>query len=201
MGYRCLFALLFVALVGCGGGGSDGPQVTTLVLNPLSGRSGGVDSGGGVTTTAGAPVGDDPTLKGYRIVQAFSLDEIPAGVEILSAVYQNEQGEVVGEPYATLGVVRVISADIGASLGPEDYAGPGLAVLHGTLSDGASLGVKTLDLTDFVRNQVAAGVESRLDIQLQFDDEHDSDGAFDQAVFYGPARTPEMPGIVVRYRE
>lgn len=198
---RALLACgLVVSLASCGGGSSGGGEVT-VVLKPLTGLAGAVDSVGTVDTASAVVVGDDLADHGWRIVQAFSLAAIPEGAEILSAVYQNEQLEVVGAPYDTLGIVQMTSTDIGASLGGEDYAPLIFSLIYGTLSGDASLGVKTLDVTDGMRGQIDAGLTDRFDIRLSFTTEEDSDGSFDQAVLYGPARAGDVPGIVVRYRE
>lgn len=201
MGVRSLLAVCLLVLVGCGGGGDDGPQEFTVVLKPVASLSGGVDSAGGLSVTPGIVLGDDPTPTTYRIVQSFSVAGIPDGSVVISAIYRNEQVEVVGEPYATLGLVRMISTDLGAALGPEDYTPPGISLLHGTLSDSAALGVRTVDISDFVQNLVTADVTERFDIMLEFSTPDDGDGAFDQAVFYGPPRSGDLPGIVVRYRQ
>lgn len=195
----CFMGPCLLISAGCGGGGGDDPTDFTVVLKPEVLLSGGVDSGGGVAVTAGLPVGDDLSTTSYRIVQSFSVASIPDGATILSAVYQNQQIEVVGDPYATLTPVNMVSTVLGATLGPEDYTPPAVSLMHGTLSDSPTLGLKTVDMSDYIQNLVTNGTSERLDIMLLFEIPDDGDAAFDQATFYGPPRSGDIPGIVVRY--
>ena len=183
----------------CGGGGSDGPQEESVLLKPMEGLSGGVNSFGAAAALDVAPVGDDGSLNSYRIVQCFSLAPIPAGAEILSATYRNDQRGVVGGPYGALGHVSVQWADVGGLLGGEDFDEPGMLTSLGTLSSNATEGVKSLDVTPAVQWSVT-NAEPRLDVRLMFGTLHDGDLGDDYAAFYGRAQPGDVPGIVVRYR-
>lgn len=196
---RTLLLGVVALCVACGGGGGGGSGERTIVLKPMAGLSGGVNSFGGAVTLDVAPVGDDGSLNGYRIIQCFNLDLIPRGVEILSAVYRNEQIQVVGGPYGALQYVVARPCHAGEALDGDDYDSA-YPMFFGAFSQDARQEVKSLDLTTIVELRLGDG-DTRLDLMLAFKDETDGDVSDDFAAFYGRAQDGDVPGIVVRYRE
>jgi len=143
-------AILLVA--GCGGGGGDGgPATTTVTLHSTPTIDGTVIDGVLVnTSTYALQVGDTIAAAGKRGFLRFSITGIPSGATIVSAELRVHQSFVFGSPYASLGNVVVDQVQIGTALDLGDFGAVG--VVEGTLSSDASLGYKTLDVTDAVES-------------------------------------------------
>jgi len=186
-----------LAGAGCGGGGNGpaGPQ--TLVVYPTPTLSGYVYEGGpaygGVSTAAN--VGDNVVDRGIHLIRSFDLSGLPAGAQILSAVYEDEVRAVTGSPFATLGDIEATVTDVGLALDGSDYDGPAVAIVLGTLASDASLGVRTLDVTA----AVATYAGGRLDVMLAFDDDSDDDGTVDTATLRTLSPSVERPTLTIEY--
>jgi hypothetical protein len=183
-----LTALLLVA--GCGGGGGRGSVPSgnlTSLLAPGVAAEDGVAFSDFTFRTDGAlpPTGDlDTPGAGVRARQFYSFDlsAVPAGSIVTSAVLRADAFVVVGTPFTSLGSVVVDHVAYGA-LDGNDFAARALTEDVGTLADDATLGPRSLDVTDAVAEDVALG-RSRAQFRLRFAPrESDGDFAFDFVSF------------------
>jgi hypothetical protein len=152
---------LMLGLCGCGSGGTNPPLSGNLVsiLAP------GVPSEDGVaysnqtfrvdgvlpqTGDLGAP-GSVITARQFF---SFDLSAVPAGSIVTSAVLRVDAFVVVGTPFTTLGAVHVDHLDYGA-LDGLDFGARAITDGVGVLAEDATLGARSLDVTDAVTLDVA----------------------------------------------
>ena len=177
----CAVAVIAAAAfagVACSSGGDNTVQLTTLPAISSDGDMDGriryhVNTG---TTFLVAPnlpiiVGDADCLfpqsanngYGYRGFLCFPLSSIPAGANVTEVILQVPQTAVTSgasqeNPYPDLGNLTVhhITLTNGTSLSEADCLKSPIANM-GTLSTGAALGVKSLNVTSAVRTDLDNG--------------------------------------------
>jgi hypothetical protein len=155
-------ALLLACCGGGGGGGGDEPLYTAFHAAPE--YDGVALSSGSVffrPEEAFIFTGDlegsySPGYRG-RQVFAFHLGTPPVGVRVLRAELRLYQAVVEGSPFEKNGDVVVDHVDYVRDPGPDTYDGQNLTRNVGTLSEGPALGLRTLDVTEAVRDDLAAG--------------------------------------------
>jgi hypothetical protein len=172
-------------LTGCGGGGIFFGDPETVTNEPAT-LDGYVTSAGAVvaaSATNGIGVGDNNANEGRRGFVRFTLAGIPSDAEIVSAQIQLFQGGLDGNPYATLGTIRVDHMDLGAGLDAGDYNAAALVSDVGTLSINWNIEAKTLDVTTSIAADLMAG-RPTADFRLRFHlGNTDADGLNDTARF------------------
>ena len=156
---------ILVLAVACGGGGGGGdaePLSITVIAAP---EYDGVTSSTGFIAfrpeTSGGLTGDleasfSPGFQ-MRQVFAFHLGGLPAGARVVRAELHLWQERAVGAPYDKNGNVIVDHVDYIPDPGPDTYDGQNLTRDIGTLSTSASIGRRSLDVTEAVRGDLTAG--------------------------------------------
>lgn len=170
----CLLALLLLSACG-GGGGGDSSQI--LTLESQADLDGVVDVSGFLSfdpRTSSGYTGDlEASFRpGYygRQLFAFPLGTPADGIHVISATLRLYQGEVEGDPYGKNGVVVVDHVNYVPDPGADSYDGQTLERHIGTLSTNPFLEVKTVDVTEAVRADVAAG-RTHAQFRLRFHNE------------------------------
>jgi hypothetical protein len=153
------------ALTGCGGGGGGGgTEVPSLTVIAAPEYDGVTSSGGFIAFRPEISSGltgdlEDSFSPGFEMRQffAFHLGALPAGARVVRAVLRLSQERVEGAPYDKNGNVVVDHVDYIPDPGPDTYDGQNLTRDIGTLSTSASLGRRSLVVTEAVRADLTAG--------------------------------------------
>ena len=167
---------------GCGGGGGSGGFEIDLASDAA--YDGFVTQGGG-TANGFLLVGDENDNSGIRGVYRFSLAALPAGVTVVQAILNTYQFEVTGPPfpYPSLGNVLVDSIDLDAAPNPgldaTDYSSVAFSTVPGILSNSATLGQRSIDVTAAVQADVA-GLRLFSDFRVYFANQTNSNLTGDQ---------------------
>lgn len=196
--------LACLACVGCGGGGGAEPPVTvTLVSSPTLdgtiGANGFLAVGGDV---APADVESPENTTGLRGFVSFDLATIPPGADIQAATLSLFQGSVVNDPYGTLGSLFVDKVVYGNVLEAGAYSRSGPAVPSVPFLSDATLGTKSVDVTQQLASDMTAQ-RAQAQFRLRFTIELNSNGDSDQAIFRSAATAQtadQAPKLVVTYR-
>lgn len=207
---KTITAALAAALLlipACGGGGGGSSPVGALDIRRLTtvgADDAWMDDRGGGRLNNRVGVGDeddDPRTRPTRLLYRFRLDTLPAG-EIVDAVLRVHQEEVRGDPYNSLGELRVAHVEFGIDLNPDDFFASIITDL-GVISRDPTLGPKELDVTAALRAARAAG-KSYVDLRLEWTlRTSDGDGNPDIAYFSFAEdfqQTGEVPELFVRTR-
>ena len=196
---------IVVLLVPTGGcGGSGGNDDVTLNLLSVGAVDGVVTSGGDVETTSAANIGDSGLNVPIRGFYRFDLSGIPAGATVVEATLITRQtgAGVFGTPYTDLGAMVVDHVNLGAALGPEDFASVAFTSAFAVISNNANLETKTAVVTDqVVADRAAARTTSDYRLRFATDTNSDNDGDFVQwATAEFDAGTGVFPTLRVVYR-
>lgn len=197
--FACCGAL---ALIGCGGSGSDGIDLTITSVATFDGFV--TNTGFSDTFSASAIAAGDTDgsfMNVSRGLVRFDRSTLPPGVTIQRAVLKMNQAAVAGAPYASLGDLVVDHVDLGAAVEATDFGGGLLTAQIGTLSTNATLGVKTVDVTDAVRADASAARPTS-DFRLYFTVGTNANAA-DDFVTFNDAENHlggTVPVLVVTYR-
>lgn len=153
-----------------GGGGSSDPQEVTLLGIPS--MDGLLRSGTALPTLVlsignFAIGGPPPEAHEMRSVATFDLTPLPPGANVILAVVTLHQFDVPGTAYNGRAPAILDHVDIGADLSGDDFDGGTLASNIGVLSNDATLGPKTMDVTAQVASDIAAG-RTRSSFRLRF---------------------------------
>ena len=207
MDIRTIALASTAAIVLCACGGASifdpaPPQALTIdaaadltgTVTPAIGGSGGF-----------LQVGDSSAGVALVGVMGFQLGSIPAGAEIESAVltvYHLGNLAGTGTQYSDLGDLIVDHVDLGPQVDETDFAGS-LQVNIGVLSTAPGEGTRSLDVTEIVRELVAAG-RARADFRIRFELMTDLDGLPDLAYLNDGGDTANngaVPALQVSYFE
>jgi hypothetical protein len=168
------------------------PVEHTVTLFSVAAYDGHVSQDGG--TNPYPNVGDGSTNKALQAFLSFDISGIPAGAVIKSASLDVSTGDVLGDPFAGLGWMRVYNHQYG-TLGPEDFTAgfpTGAIYIYSSkpVTPFASQG-----LVDALQARVNAGA-SLFQVRLQFQTYSDGDDQSD-ALRLGEGQ----PKLVVTYEE
>ena len=215
----CVFA---VGLAGCGGGGSGGddadanpqPEGGIVTQEIIADRA--ITGGWQRSTPIGGSGGGnffvgDVGSEGTRGFLGFSIGGIPEDAEIVSAqmTIYHKIGPATGSPFTDLGNLIVDLVDYGPTLEQSDYDVPAVQPRFGILSDSPKDGVRSLDVTNQLRQTRALHVSTQAGIQtiqfrLRFDAETDNDIIQTDAVIVNGIddafEVGVIPTLTVEYR-
>ena len=168
---------LVVALGALVAGCSDanGPGAVDL---PEAVVAGGLEHGTlrsvGANTNIAVIPGDDANGIAYRSTLGFDLGKLPAGAKVTAATLQVDQCRVGGSPFTALGALVVDHIDLTLGLTDAAYAGQTIDDDIGTLSSDATIGLRQLDVTAQVQQDVASNRRVTA-YRLRFS-QHDTNG-------------------------
>jgi hypothetical protein len=168
------------------------PVEHTVTLFSVAADDGHVKQGGG--TNPYPNVGDNTANEALQAFLSFNISGIPTGAVIKSASLDLTTGDVLGDPFAGLGWMRVYNDQYG-NLGNEDFT-PGFPT--GAIYTYSSKPVTPFTSTGLVnalQTQVNAGAP-RFQVRLQFQNYTDGDNVVD-ALRLGEGK----PKLVVTYEE
>jgi hypothetical protein len=92
----------------------------------------------------------------YRGFVSFDLTALPNDITVEKAVLKIYQAQIVGNPYGIGGNLVVDHLDYGTSLDSSDYNRTATASNIGVLADNATLGMKELEVTERVKNDLSS---------------------------------------------
>ncbi|NUO62753.1 MAG: hypothetical protein HOQ11_01515 [Gemmatimonadaceae bacterium] len=110
----------------------------------------------GANTNAAIIPGDDASGIAYRSTLGFDLGALPAGAKVTAATLQVDQCRVGGAPFTALGALVLDHIDLTLGLTDAAYAGQTIDADVGTLSSDATIGMRQLDVTTQVQQDVAS---------------------------------------------
>ncbi len=192
-------ALLAFLAIGAGCGGAGG--TASIGLASTKTREGTM-SPSSVLVGNTLNFGDNATNVPFRVALSFSHVPLPAGAEIVSATLVIEQEDTgFGAPFTDLGALLVDHVDLGASLDSADFDGGTLTSDVGTISSTTGNGLRSLDVTQAVLADVAAG-RGRSEFRLRFAAPTDDDGAQDSLRVIETANLAGKsdPALMVEFR-
>jgi len=173
-------------------------STTSVTLLPVFGESGSVRSDG-VTSTSELSVGDSNLNKGMEVFLSYNISSIPSNAIITEVKLDMRNSTMAGNPFA-LGVLNLYLHDFG-TLDGTDYVSTFPS--GGNLADwGAAAVLNTVEVSPELKKalQSKLGV-SRFQLRLQFQDQTNSDGAYDK-LMYGPSPLTDPinnPALIVTY--
>ena len=134
------------------------------------------------------------------IFYAFDIMDIPPDATLISVQLVTTQIRVTGTPYAELGgVVLADHIEANGVFDQTTFDAEPLDEAFGTLSEDATLGQRTLDVTDQVAADRAAGRTSS-EFRFRFPIGTNGDGAEDRAAFADMSGTSaRVPMLVVTH--
>lgn len=148
-------------------------DVTPLVIGSTASLDGYARSDGTASAT-GSPATGDKDMSysfgvGWRQLYSFDIASIPTSATITSATLRLYQCDVQGFPYTFLGNVIVDQMNYDGVFDPfgSAYNGGAVALNIGTLSTTASLGYRSLGVTNRVQNDLIAA-RTRSQYRLSF---------------------------------
>lgn len=146
--------------------------------------------------------GDDSVNQVARAFYRFPHPALPAGAEIVRAVFHVGQEGGAGAPYADLGDALVDHLDLGDALDADDFDAAALTSAFGVLSTTAVIEEKFIDITALVLADVAAG-RSRTDVRIRLTTGTDSDADDDFTIWNDAVDsgvTGSVPRVIVTLR-
>jgi hypothetical protein len=152
-----------------------GPVEHTVTLFSEAAEDGHVNQAG--STNPYPNVGDNSTNQALQAFLSFNISGIPVGAVIKSASLDVSTGDVLGDPFAGLGWMRVYNHQYG-SLGAEDFT-PGFPT--GAIYTYSSKPVTPFtspSLVNALQTRVNAGAP-RFQVRLQFQTYTDGDNVVD----------------------
>lgn len=158
------------------------PLLPLLFHQPDASLSGSMTSSGTMYSSGTYTAGDQNGNLQVKGFLSFDITGIPAGATITSATIGLSDSSVVGgDPFATLGNLRVYNVDYGTSLTVSDFNGPKLS----TVWSGNSPPSDVIDVKSELANAVASG-KKNLQFRIEFATATDNDGAYERIVFNNP---------------
>jgi len=158
------------------------PLVTLLLHAPDAGLSGSMTSAGSTYSSGTYTAGDQAGNLQIRCFLSFDISSIPAGSTITSATLGLTDNTItLGNPFATLGNLRVYNVDYGTSLTVSDFNGPKLS----TVWSGGSAPSDVMDVKSELANAVASG-KKNLQFRIEYATTTDNDGQVDRITFNKP---------------
>lgn len=201
MTHRAHLVLLAALLVGCGGSRPSHVELVEVVPSDVL-VDGFVTNTGFVVQDERPLAGDDAIDQVARAFYRFPHPALPAGAEVVRAIFLVGQEGVSGAPYADLGEALVDHVDLGPGLDASDFDSPALALAFGVLSTSPALEEKALDVTALVVADIAAG-RARTDLRIRLASDTDADQAGDFTIWNdapGSGVTGSVPRIRVTVR-
>jgi len=142
------------------------PISQTMTLSASSSLDGFQSSNGGGNTGIEIRSGRNVNLITRGFV-SFDISGIPTGKTIDRATLRLYQTSITGNPYGVGGSLKVDHLDYGSSFENADYNALSLSSSFGTLTSNAVIEWKDLDVTDRLKNDIAAG-RTRSQYRLHF---------------------------------
>lgn len=130
------------------------PILKTKILSSNANLDGFRSSNGGGNSTKEIRAGRNESLVTRGFV-SFGITEIPTGAKIQSATLRLYQVDVIGNPYAVGGSIKVDHLTYGDSLDNSDYASSALSSGFVTLTNNATKEWKDADVTEKIKDDVA----------------------------------------------
>ena len=169
-----------------------GAVTKTVTLNPVTAESGSVRSGG--TLHSGLlNVGDTETNLGSQVFLSFDINGIPDDATINEVKLKFNDNDTLGDPFASLGYLRIYQQDYGTLDAGDYFTGTALGAL---VRWGSMAEVNAITAYEDVRSSIQSKLSSsRYKIRLQFNDTT-TDGANDgDMVRFG------TPQLIIKYTE
>jgi len=169
-----------------------GDVIKTITLNPVTAESGSVRSGG--TLHSGLlNVGDTETNLGSQVFLSFDINGIPDDATINEVKLKFNDNDTLGDPFASLGYLRIYQQDYGTLDAGDYFVGTALGAL---VRWGSMAEVNAITAYEDVRSSIQSKLSSsRYKIRLQFNDTT-TDGANDgDMVRFG------TPQLIIKYTE
>jgi len=168
------------------------PVEHTVTLFSAAAEDGHVEQGDG--TNPYPNVGDNSANKALQAFLSFNISGIPAGATIKSASLDLNTGDVLGNPFAGLGWMRVYNHQYSA-VGVEDFT-PGFptGAIY-TFSAKPVAAITSTGLVSALQSKVSAGA-TRFQLRLQFKEYTDGDAQAD-ALRLGEGK----PKLVITYED
>ncbi|MCC7571870.1 MAG: PKD domain-containing protein [Candidatus Methanofastidiosum sp.] len=158
------------------------PLIPLLFHQPDASLSRSMTSTGILYPSGTHTAGDQVANLQIKCFLSFDISSIPAGATITSATLGLTDNTItLGNPFATLGNLRVYYVDYGTSLTVSDYNGPRLA----TVWSGSSAPSDVMDVKAELANAVASG-KKNLQFRIEYTTPTDNDGAVDRITFNNP---------------
>ena len=180
---------------------SPTPTVTsqTLTLSASASLDGWRASNAGGNNTWYIQAGRNNTLIERGFV-SFDITSIPAGKIIELATLRLYQTEVVGDPYGSLGSLKLDHLNYGDSLEGSDYDVSSISASFATLTSNGTIEWKDVNVTDRLKDDITNS-RSRSQYRLRFTTEAtgaDAWARFESADNY--VATGNLPQLVVKYQ-
>ncbi len=158
------------------------PMLPLLFHSPDATLSRSMGSDGVMYPSGTHTAGDKQTNAQVKCFLSFDISGIPAGATITSATLGLTSSSVaIGNPFATLGNLRVYYVDYGTSLTVSDFNGPKLA----TVWSGSSAPSEVIDVAAELANAVSSG-KKNLQFRIEYATLTDNDNSADRIEFNNP---------------
>ena len=170
----------------------------TMTLSASATLDGWRASNGGGNSTLYIQAGRNNTLIERGFV-SFDISSIPAGATIESATLRLYQTEVIGDPYGSLGSLKIDHLNYGDSLENADYNASSISASFATLTSNATIEWKDVNVTDRLKDDITNS-RSRSQYRLKFATEAtgaDAWSRFESAD--NSVGTGNTPQLVVKY--
>src|SRR3990170_7844202 len=128
------------------GSPSPTPPLKTISLSATKGLDGFVATNGAANVSSDIRAGRNKYLV-TRGVLGFDL-KLPRKANLASAILRLYQTKVVGNPYLTLGDLKIDFIDLGESIEAEDYANPAEVLSFAALSSDNKIGWRQVDVSE-----------------------------------------------------
>ncbi|MCA9315695.1 MAG: hypothetical protein H6806_03940 [Planctomycetes bacterium] len=156
---------LLAPLGACGSGGTSDLTRRRLDIPSIASLDGTVRSDGEVTAQGGEPkVGDLASNQEVRMLLSFSLEDVPAGAEITSALLRLRTTRVTGEPLL-MDPLLIERVDIGTALDGTDFSSLALSSATNVTMNGL-LVTREIEVTTLVQQDVNE-LRTRTDLRLR----------------------------------
>ncbi len=158
------------------------PTIPLIFHQPDPALSGSMRSDGFMYGLGSYTAGDQAGNLQVKCFLSFDISSIPAGSTITSATLSLTDNTItLGNPFATLGNLRVYNVDYGNTLALKDFNRPRLS----TVWSGSSPPNEAMDVRLQLQNAVATG-KNNLQFRIEFAVPTDNDGAVDRITFNNP---------------
>lgn len=144
-------------------------------------------------------LGDSALNERARGIYTFTLPTLPAGAEIVEALFTTRIGGGGGTPFPDLGVVVMDLVNVGTELTGLDFASGDRMTNIATLFTSWEVDPATVDVTDAIRADHDIALP-RSSFRLRFTIGTDGDGVPDVISVYQAGFDPDLPRLEIRYR-
>ncbi|MGB3735920.1 MAG: hypothetical protein WA964_13255 [Ilumatobacter sp.] len=174
---------LLLVLAACVGSAGDGDSTLPLSIPNQGGSLEGHGPRGFAGQGVGLFAGDElnPSFPADDGIQIWLTFDVSSVVAIQRAVLRSDALSVRGDPFETLGELRVEQVDDSA-FEPESFDLPATSDPAACSAD-VGAGTFECDVTEIVAAAAVAGDE-RVQLRLKFDELSDGDGETDLAMFF-----------------